>query len=68
MSAPAIETERAPPSEDPPSKTTLYCPSCGHESRATGDWLVRERAGRTVSVCPVCDESIATRWLSGNGR
>lgn len=68
MSAPAIETECAPPPEDPPSKTTLYCPSCGHESPATGDWLSRERDDRTVDVCPVCDEAIATRWLSTDDR
>lgn len=63
---PATDCERAPPPEDPPSKTTLFCPSCGHESRANGDWLVRERDGRTVDVCPVCDEAIATRWVSSD--
>jgi|GEM_PF-1416002 len=61
MSVPAIDTESAPPPDDGPAKATLYCPSCGHENPATGDWLVRERDDRTVYVCPACGETIASR-------
>jgi len=60
----ATDPERAPPPDPDRSKATLYCPSCGHENPATGDWLVEERDGRTVSVCPVCHETIATRGLA----
>ena len=67
MSAfPASDTERAPPPDPGPPKATLYCPSCGHESPATGDWLVRDRDGRTVAVCPVCRETIAARGLASD--
>ena len=61
MSVPAIDSESAPPPDDAPAKTTLYCPACGHESPASGDWLVRERDDRPVYVCPACGETIATR-------
>lgn len=61
---PATDCERAPPPDPDPPKATLYCPSCGHENPVTGDWLVRERDGRTVSVCPVCHETIAARGLA----
>jgi predicted RNA-binding Zn-ribbon protein involved in translation (DUF1610 family) len=61
MSAPAIDAESAPPPSDVPAKTTLYCPVCGHESPVSGDWLVRERGGRTVYVCPTCGDAIVTR-------
>ena len=66
MSVPAIDTESAPPPDDPPAKTTLYCPACGHESPANGDWLVEEREDRTVTVCPACGEAIATRWIAAD--
>ena len=68
MSVPATDTERAPPPDDTPPKTTLYCSACGHESPATGDWLVRDRDGRTVAVCPVCRETIAARGLASDER
>jgi len=46
---------------DPPPKSTLFCPDCGHESHATEDWTVRETDAGSVLTCPVCDTDIATR-------
>jgi transcription elongation factor Elf1 len=48
-----------------PPKAVLFCPDCGHESAATGDWVVDEREGRCVYRCPDCGAEIATR---GNSR
>lgn len=42
-------------------KSVLFCPECGHESVASGDWTVHERDGRRVFACPVCGTTIATR-------
>ena len=58
------------------SKTTLFCPICGHGSPVDGDWL--RRAGPTVGreqtpvsngvvgrgvalVCPECDTVVTVR-------
>ena len=58
------------------SKSTLFCPICGHESPADGDWL--RRTGPTVGreqtsvsngivgrgvalVCPDCDTVVTVR-------
>jgi predicted RNA-binding Zn-ribbon protein involved in translation (DUF1610 family) len=58
------------------TKTTLFCPICGHESSADGDWL--RRVGPTVGreqtpvsngvvgrgvalVCPECDTVVTVR-------
>ncbi|QPV64448.1 hypothetical protein I7X12_07500 [Halosimplex litoreum] len=53
---------------EPPPKGTLFCPDCGHESPATGDWIVRSDPGSdrvsdgdTVVSCPDCETEIATR-------
>jgi hypothetical protein len=53
---------------DPPPKATLFCPDCGHEAPATGDWLVRSDPGPdrasdadAVVSCPDCGTEIATR-------
>ena len=43
------------------SKTTLFCPECGHESDADGDWLVEETPARETHTCPVCAATIEVR-------
>jgi predicted RNA-binding Zn-ribbon protein involved in translation (DUF1610 family) len=58
------------------SKATLFCPICGHESTADGDWLRRADptvgrentpvnsgvVGRGVAVvCPDCDAVVTVR-------
>jgi DNA-directed RNA polymerase subunit RPC12/RpoP len=59
------------PDRDPPPKATLFCPDCGHEAPATGDWVVRndpgsDRAsdGDAVVSCPDCEAEIAIRGRS----
>lgn len=42
-------------------KGVLFCPVCGHESAADGDWIVRERSDRTAYECPECAATITTR-------
>jgi predicted RNA-binding Zn-ribbon protein involved in translation (DUF1610 family) len=42
-------------------KTTLFCPQCGHESPADGDWAVSEADGHDAYVCPECGATIAER-------
>ncbi|MFC5133706.1 MULTISPECIES: hypothetical protein [Haloferacaceae] len=42
-------------------KAVLFCPDCGHESSLSGDWIVRESAGRTTHTCPVCDATVEDR-------
>ncbi len=43
------------------SKTTLFCPECGHESDADGDWVVEREPTRETHVCPVCAATIEVR-------
>lgn len=54
--------------DGPRRKSTLVCPTCGHESTPTGDWLARERDTRTgpklALGCPECDTDITYRPLS----
>jgi len=42
-------------------KATLFCPRCGHESPADGDWSVCEAGGVATYVCPDCEREIAER-------
>ena len=56
-----MSVDSRPGSEAGPPKATLFCPECGHESEATGDWEARERRERTVLVCPSCGSDVATR-------
>jgi len=42
-------------------KTTLFCPSCGHESDVSGNWTVRTVSGRQIYHCPVCETTITKR-------
>ena len=69
-SAPTIDTMSASDhphtSAEPPPKSTLFCPDCGHESDATGDWTVSEETAETVISCPDCGTEIAT-WSQSRG-
>ena len=51
---------------EPPPKSTLFCPECGHASDAAGDWTVREEAAETVLSCPDCGTEIAI-WCQSRG-
>lgn len=48
----------------PRSKTTLFCPDCGHESHVGGDWNVEKTGGRTTTACPECGARIDDRRLA----
>ncbi|MFC6752739.1 hypothetical protein [Halorubrum tibetense] len=54
-------TRSARPAPRSRSKTTLFCPECGHESDADGDWLVEEEPNGETHVCPVCGATIEVR-------
>lgn len=49
-------------------KSTLICPTCGHESTPAGDWLTRERKthsrAKLALICPTCKTEITHRPLS----
>ena len=45
----------------PVQKATLYCPECGHESRITGDWIIRVLADSLIYECPNCEAVIDSR-------
>ncbi len=54
---------RAASGAEPRSKTTLFCPECGHESDVAGDWIVCDGqkdgdAGGLTHTCPVCKTTI----------
>jgi hypothetical protein len=53
------------PSTDPRPgarpKATLFCPDCGHEGDAGGDWLVHETPRRVRTECPECRTVIDDR-------
>lgn len=55
----------APSDGEPPSKRTLYCPNCGHESPLNGDWGERKRRSdddfRRVLSCPVCRTDVVSQ-------
>ncbi|MCU4743205.1 hypothetical protein OB955_05555 [Halobacteria archaeon AArc-m2/3/4] len=42
-------------------KSTLFCTACDHESPVGGDWRVRTRGDRMVTVCPDCETAIDDR-------
>jgi hypothetical protein len=49
----------------PRPKSVLFCPHCGHESRADGDWLTADdlaERSRELS-CPVCATRLTGRPL-----
>lgn len=63
----SADLTRAPRRSERRSKTTLFCPSCGHESPATedGDWRVTERVAdgerRLAYDCPVCSNTLTVQ-------
>ena len=42
----------------PRPKDTLFCPACGHESPADGDWQVRADG---ALACPACAARVTRR-------
>ncbi|MFB6087555.1 MAG: hypothetical protein ABEJ85_03450 [Haloarculaceae archaeon] len=52
---------RHPSTDGAHSKAVLFCPECGHESPAAGDWVVHEETDGTVYDCPTCGTTITTR-------
>jgi predicted RNA-binding Zn-ribbon protein involved in translation (DUF1610 family) len=42
-------------------KSTLFCPTCGHDSPVDGDWRVHAETDGVVYDCPVCDDTITER-------
>lgn len=62
-----LHAHTEPRAERPP-KSVLFCPHCGHESPPTGDWLVRQRDGRRVYVCPDCAGTVTVRGDSDDDR
>lgn len=46
---------------DVPSKATLFCPACGHQSHCDGDWIVVERHGGAHYRCPDCHTELTVR-------
>lgn len=47
--------------DDTLHKSTLFCPTCDHRSRADGDWLRIEERGRVRFLCPECHTEITVR-------
>jgi len=45
----------------PSHKATLYCPSCTHESRINGDWIIHVHPNCLDYECPECGEVIESR-------
>ncbi|PSQ33157.1 hypothetical protein BRD09_01720 [Halobacteriales archaeon SW_10_68_16] len=52
---PASETDT---DGDCVTKTTLFCPDCGHQSRLDGDWQVLDEAGPVRYRCPECENRL----------
>jgi transcription elongation factor Elf1 len=46
---------------DTRTKTTLFCPNCGHKSPITGDWTVRTVETCQILECPACETTITSR-------
>ena len=57
-------------SREIPSKSTLFCPRCGHESPVDGDWVLTLRPETVEIHCPDCRTVLATRpdWLAAKER
>ena len=50
-----------PTREQAPAKTTLFCPTCGHESPLDGDWIGDDRSARHRLLCPRCGDCVVDR-------
>lgn len=46
-----------PTREQTPAKTTLFCPTCGHESPLDGDWDGDDHR----LLCPSCGDCVVDR-------
>ena len=57
------------PQETPP-KAALFCPRCGHESPADGDWVLTLCSEAVEVRCPDCRCLLTTRpdWLAAKER
>ena len=49
------------PDSPPDRKTTLFCPTCDHESPIDGDWIVLERTSSIEYRCPDCEALLTER-------
>jgi hypothetical protein len=68
----AALSEASHQQEPPPErlKAVLFCPECGHEGHATGDWKTKDDyvAGRRAIVCPECSTAVTERPLPNQSR
>ncbi len=53
---------------DVPSKGTLFCPNCSHQSQYDGDWTVVTSGQGSRSLCPDCGTEITSRSSPETGR
>lgn len=58
---PPLSSTRPAPDTATRQKTTLFCPACGHESPADGDWELRASDAAVAYHCPVCDTRLTER-------
>ena len=64
MTSTTCYTADAADSDPPPgtrSKTSLFCPDCGHESPVTGDWTIEATEPNFALRCPDCDALVQQR-------
>lgn len=52
------------PTDDAPSKATLYCPACDHAGHLARDWRCREDGDGRRIVCPECETTVTRRPAS----
>ncbi len=45
----------------PPHRATLCCPTCNHESRINGEWIIHIHSDHLNYECPECGETIESR-------
>lgn len=58
---PPLSSPSLSPATAPRAKSTLFCPDCGHESPADGDWDYRASDRGATTHCPDCGARIADR-------
>jgi len=54
---------REPPVASERSKSILICPTCGFESAAGENWILRSGSETREFVCPDCGTEVASRQL-----
>lgn len=47
--------------QPPPHKAMLYCPTCNHENRINGDWILHVYTDHLDYECPECGTTIESR-------